>query len=190
MVRAAGAGVGVACHDDRMTEDDVAQLAAEIALTYPAATGDGEHHALNRERTLCGRRADAVEKQDDAFSPLATDACATCATSFTTFADIVPALELADGWKDMRPRSGYHNQLKQQFAVELEAELAPEHPLAGSPFVVVANLEDDVVLALADGRAAVVRLTWSREVEAPPKPVVAFVEGRSIPAASALALDA
>jgi hypothetical protein len=173
-----------------MTDDDVAALAAEIALTYPGATGDGQLHALNRETTLCGVASDAVERQEDPFSPLAPTACATCASSFAAFAELVPALDLAAGWKDMRPRSGYHNQLKQQFAVELEAELADDHPLTGAAFVVVANAEDDVVLALADGRAAVVRLTWSREPEAPPKPVVAFLDGVAVPPASDLALDA
>jgi len=174
-----------------MTDDDVARLAAEIALTYPGATGDGGLHALNRDRTLCGLTDDSVERQDETFSPLAPSACPACAEAFTTLAEVVPGLELADSWKDMRPRSGYHNQLKAQFATELDAELALDHPLAGAAYVVVANAEDDVVVARTDGRVAVVRLTWSRETEVLPKPVVAFVEpGREVAAASDLALDA
>lgn len=175
-----------------MTDDDVARLASEIALTYPGATGDGGLHALNRDRTLCGLTGDSVEKQEEAFSPLGPSACPACAEAFTTLAGIVPGLELADSWKDMRPRSGYHNQLKQQFATELDAEVALDHPLAGAAaYVVVANAEDDVLIVRTDGRVAVVRLTWSRETETPPKPMVAFIEaGRAVPPANDLPLDA
>jgi len=174
-----------------MTDDDVAALAAEIALTYPGATGGGGLHALNRDRTLCGQGGDALEKEDQPFSPLAPNACGTCAATFETFAAVVPGLELAGSWKDLRPRSGYHNQLKQQFAMELEAEVAPDHLLAATALFIVANAEDDVVVVRADGGVAVVRLTWSREIEAAPKPFVAHIEpDATVAAAADLALGA
>ena len=55
---------------------------------------------------------------------------------------------------------------------ELAKEVGPGHPLAGRRWRIVAQCRagDDVLLVLADGRSALVHLTWSGRRERPPWP--------------------
>jgi hypothetical protein len=62
------------------------------------------------------------------------------------------------------------------FAAELRREVAPEHPLSGRSWRVIAKaLPNDDVIAECDDQVAVVHLTWTQRQEPPPWPETTFI---------------
>ncbi|MGJ4902514.1 hypothetical protein ACQR0V_13165 [Bradyrhizobium sp. HKCCYLS2058] len=55
------------------------------------------------------------------------------------------------------------DHVRTTFEAELAREIAPGHALANLPSSIIAKRDDcdDVLVALSDGRVAVVHLTWS-----------------------------
>jgi hypothetical protein len=63
------------------------------------------------------------------------------------------------------------DHLRASLEAELIRELAPAHALANVPIRIIAKRDDqdDVLVALDQGRVAQVRLTWSRRRESDPR---------------------
>jgi hypothetical protein len=73
------------------------------------------------------------------------------------------AIVFPDPWWDLRAPDETTAHVCEVITGELQREIARGHPLAGIDLRVMARCEacDDIVVALADGRLAVVHLTWS-----------------------------
>lgn len=75
-------------------------------------------------------------------------------------------------WLDVRGRSVKDGEIRERIAEELRREVGRKHLLRPMTWRVVAawRAQDDVLLALDDGRAAIVHLTHARRPEPPPWP--------------------
>ena len=81
-------------------------------------------------------------------------------------------LVFSDPWWDLRGGEQAEARMRKAITNELRREVGAGHPLAGGQATVVARCTacDDVVMALTDGRLAVVHLTWSGRRERSPWP--------------------
>lgn len=87
-------------------------------------------------------------------------------------------LAFPESWQDLRGSALADNLRRDHLAAELRRELDPGHELSALSWRVIAvsAAADDALLALADGTAAIVHLTYTNKPpERPPWPATTFL---------------
>jgi hypothetical protein len=84
---------------------------------------------------------------------------------------------LTDPWWDLRGGGVEEDGARRDLAREIGEEIAPGHPLFGAAVEVVARhrARDDVLVKTADGRWALIHITW-KHPDTPPWPSTTLLD--------------